>query len=46
MEKDIIISLWYGLAFSVNQKLINKIYKLGKADYRIPILQKTKRKRN
>ena len=35
----IIISLWYRLAFIVNQKLKNKIYQLGKTDDRIPILQ-------
>ena len=44
MEKDIIISLWYGLAFMVNPKLKNKIYRPGKSADRIPILPKTKRK--
>ena len=39
MDKEItVISLWYGLAFIVNQKWKNKIYKLRKVD-RIPILQ-------
>ena len=37
--KIVIISLVYWLAFIVNQKLKNKIYKLGKGDYRILILQ-------
>ena len=52
MGKDIaIISLWYSLAFLVNQKWKVKIYKLGKGD-RIPVLQltrsrnKTKKKRD
>ena len=52
MGKDIaIISLWYSLAFLVNQKWKVKIYKLGKG-YRIPVLQltrsrnKTKKKRD
>ena len=30
------------LAFIVNKKLKNKIYKLGKADDRIPVLQLTR----
>ena len=34
-----IISLLHGLAFTMNQTLKNKIYKLGKGDDRIPILQ-------
>ena len=33
------LSLWYGLAFTVNQKWKNKIYTLKKADDRIQILQ-------
>ena len=42
MGKDIaIISLWYSLAFLVNQKWKVKIYKLGKGD-RIPVLQLTR----
>ena len=42
----------YGLAFILNQKWKNKIYKLGKVDGRIPILtckiqeQKTKKNRD
>ena len=39
MGKDKVISLWCELAFIVSQKLRNKIYKLEKDDYRIPILQ-------
>ena len=40
MTKDIIYSFGlYGLAFIVNLKWIKKIYKLGKIDDRIPILQ-------
>ena len=34
-----ITSVWYGLAFIVNKKWKNKIYKLGKVDDRIPVLQ-------
>ena len=33
----VIISLWYGLAFFVNQKLKNKIYKVEKGDDRVPM---------
>ena len=40
-----IISLWYGLAFIVNQKWKIKIFKLGKVD-RIPILQLTRSSNN
>ena len=40
-ENTAIISLWYGLAFLVNQKWKIKIYKLGKGG-RIPILQLTR----
>ena len=32
-------SFSYGLAFIVNQKWKNKVYKLGKVDYRIQFLQ-------
>ena len=50
MEKDImivIISLWYGLTFTANEKFKNKINKLGKDDDRIPILQLvTSRRKN
>ena len=49
----IIMALWFGLAFSVNQKLKRKIYRLGKGHEIIPTLQlamssskKTKWKRN
>ena len=35
----LITSVWYGLEFIVNKKLKNKIYKLGKVDDRIPVLQ-------
>ena len=34
-----VISLWYGLAFIVNQKFQNKIYKFWKGYDRIQILQ-------
>ena len=44
----IIISLWcglaYWLAFVVNQNWKNKIYRLGKVDEKIPILQVTRSK--
>ena len=40
----IIISLWCGLAFIVNQKWKNQIEKLGKVDDKIPILQLTRSK--
>ena len=33
------MALWYGLAFSVNQKLKRKIYRLGKGHEIIPTLQ-------
>ena len=36
---NVVTSLWYGLAFIVNKKWKNKIYKLGKVDDRIPVLQ-------
>ena len=35
-------SLWYAIAFIVNQKWKNKIYKVGKVDDRIPVLQLTR----
>ena len=35
----IVIFIWHGLAFIVNYKWKNKIYKQGKLDDRIPILQ-------
>ena len=35
----LITSVWYGLEFIVNKKWKNKIYKLGKVDERIPVLQ-------
>ena len=35
----LLMSLWYGLAFVVNQKFKNKIYNLGKKDDSIPMLQ-------
>ena len=35
-------AIWYGLAFIVNKKLKNKIYNLGKANDRIPVLQLTR----
>ena len=35
----IIMALWYGLPFSVNQKLKRKIYRLGKGHEIIPTLQ-------
>ena len=39
-QRQKIISLWwYGLAFIVSQKWKNKIYKLGKVEDRIAILQ-------
>ena len=47
------VSLWYGLAFIVNEKLKNRTYKLWKGHDSIPILQlarfmgkKNKQKRN
>ena len=36
---NVVASLWYGLAFIVNKKWKNKIYKLGKVEDRIPVLQ-------
>ena len=38
-QRHIILSLWYGLAFIVDQKWKNKIYRLGKVHDKIPILQ-------
>ena len=52
-DNDLPLAVWYGLAFTVNQRFKNKIYKLEKDDERIPILQLarsrskiTKRKQN
>ena len=39
-----VTSLWYGLAFIVNKRWKNKIYKLGKVDDRISVLQLTRSK--
>ena len=39
---NVITSLWYGLAFIVNKKWKNKIYKLGRVEDRIPVLKLTK----
>ena len=36
------VSLWYGLTFIVNKKWKDKIYKPGKVDDKIPVLQLTR----
>ena len=40
--EHLITCLWYGPAFIVNKKWKTKIYKMGKVDDRIPVLQLTR----
>ena len=40
-RRSVITLLWYELAFIMNKKYKNKIYKLGEVDDRIPVQQLT-----